>query len=87
MTDKLLSSPHPIRDAAEANPSRRRFVRHMGLAAAALGTLPLAACGGGDDAPAEQFAHGIASGDPLADRVMLWTRVTPPVGHTGDIPV
>ena len=27
MTDKLLSSPHPIRDAAEANPSRRRFVR------------------------------------------------------------
>ena len=87
MTDKLLSSPHPIRDAAEANPSRRRFVRHMGLAAAALGTLPLAACGGGDDAPAVQFAHGIASGDPLADRVMLWTRVTPPVGHTGDIPV
>ncbi|MFX6888019.1 PhoD-like phosphatase N-terminal domain-containing protein, partial [Acinetobacter baumannii] len=59
----------------------------MGLAAAALGTLPLAACGGGDDAPAVQFAHGIASGDPLADRVMLWTRVTPPVGHTGDIPV
>ena len=59
MTDKLSSSPHPIRDAAEANPSRRRFVRHMGLAAAALGTLPLAACGGGDDAPAVQFAHGI----------------------------
>jgi len=24
------------------------------------------------------FAHGIASGDPLTDRVMLWTRVTPP---------
>ncbi len=24
------------------------------------------------------FAHGIASGDPLADRVILWTRVTPP---------
>jgi alkaline phosphatase D len=22
------------------------------------------------------FAHGVASGDPLADRVMLWTRVT-----------
>jgi hypothetical protein len=21
--------------------------------------------------------HGVASGDPLADRVMLWTRVTP----------
>ena len=23
------------------------------------------------------FRHGVASGDPLADRVMLWTRVTP----------
>ncbi len=23
------------------------------------------------------FAHGVASGDPLADRVILWTRVTP----------
>ncbi len=23
------------------------------------------------------FAHGIASGDPLADRVILWTRITP----------
>lgn len=25
---------------------------------------------------AQTFAHGIASGDPLADRVILWTRVT-----------
>lgn len=24
-----------------------------------------------------QFLHGVASGDPLADRVVLWTRVTP----------
>ena len=31
--------------------------------------------------PADQwdlpFLHGVASGDPLADRVVLWTRVTP----------
>ena len=88
MTHPLLpSSSHPIRDAAAADPGRRRFVRQLGVAAAALGTLPLTACGGGDDAPAVQFAHGIASGDPLADRVILWTRVTPPAGHTGDIPV
>ena len=26
------------------------------------------------------FAHGIASGDPLADRIVLWTRVAPPEG-------
>ena len=25
-----------------------------------------------------RFRHGVASGDPLADRVILWTRVTPP---------
>lgn len=24
------------------------------------------------------FLHGVASGDPLNDRVVLWTRVTPP---------
>jgi len=27
------------------------------------------------------FAHGVASGDPLADRVMLWTHVSLPRGH------
>lgn len=26
------------------------------------------------------FAHGVASGDPLQDRVVLWTRVTPDAG-------
>jgi alkaline phosphatase D len=28
------------------------------------------------------FQHGVASGDPLADRVILWTRVTPPDAAT-----
>ncbi len=27
------------------------------------------------------FLHGVASGDPLANRVILWTRVTPPPGR------
>jgi len=27
--------------------------------------------------PAVAFNHGVASGDPLSDRVILWTRVTP----------
>jgi alkaline phosphatase D len=33
-------------------------------------------------APAESatFEHGVASGDPLSDAVILWTRVTPPAG-------
>jgi alkaline phosphatase D len=29
------------------------------------------------------FQHGVASGDPLQDRVILWTRVTVP--HPGDV--
>ena len=29
------------------------------------------------------FLHGVASGDPLTDRVMLWTRVTPRMGVEG----
>ena len=31
-----------------------------------------------------RFAHGVASGDPLVDRVILWTRITPSVGERGD---
>ncbi|MCD8518186.1 MAG: PhoD-like phosphatase N-terminal domain-containing protein, partial [Flavobacterium sp.] len=33
------------------------------------------------------FFHGVASGDPLSDRVMIWTKVTPPTGSTADIDV
>lgn len=75
--------------SAPADVGRRVFVRQLALGATALGTLPLAACGGSDDddAPAVSFVHGVASGDPLSDRVILWTRITPPAGHTADIPV
>ena len=33
------------------------------------------------------FLHGVASGDPLTDAVILWTRVTQPAGMTGDVMV
>ncbi len=33
------------------------------------------------------FDHGVASGDPLQDRVVLWTRVTPAAANSLDIPV
>lgn len=33
------------------------------------------------------FAHGVASGDPLADRVILWTRITEAVPSAERIPV
>ncbi len=87
MTTTLRPTPHPIRDAALADDGRRSFVRQLALGATALGTLPLAACGGSDSEPEVKFLHGVASGDPLSDRIVLWTRVTPPAGHTADIPV
>ncbi|SDZ85276.1 alkaline phosphatase D family protein [Acidovorax soli] len=80
-----LLQPATATEAA-TDTGRRRFVRQMAWGATALGTLPLAACGGGDD-PEVRFVHGVASGDPLSDRVILWTRVTPAAGATADIPV
>ena len=66
------SKPRP------AGPSRRGFFQRSGGAALALAgaaALPLQAGAAGRSAPA--FEHGVASGDPLTDRVILWTRVTP----------
>ena len=75
-----LLQPAAATDTA-TDTGRRRFVRQMAWGATALGTLPLAACGGSDD-PEVRFVHGVASGDPLSDRVILWTRVTPATGAT-----
>lgn len=36
-------------------------------------------------AGAVAFEHGVASGDPLADRVILWTRITPADPAAGEI--
>lgn len=51
----------------------------LGAAAAAalapIATLGLSPAHAAETAPA--FPHGIASGDPLPDGVLLWTRVTP----------
>src|SRR6185369_7757176 len=51
--------------------SRRELI----AALAALGVAPSAFAR--DDEPHFTFPHGIASGDPQRDRVILWTRVTP----------
>jgi alkaline phosphatase D len=58
--------------------NRRDFFKRSGSAATAMvslsGMLPLATHGA---VIQTVFQHGVASGDPLADRVILWTRVTP----------
>ncbi len=69
--------------------SRRSFFRRAG--GASLGVMALSALGGCQggrngtlggvgpvtDREAVSFLHGVASGDPRSDRVILWTRVTP----------
>jgi alkaline phosphatase D len=56
--------------------SRRQFIH----AAATAAAWPLAAHARQTPAAGQGglFRHGVASGDPLSDRVILWTRVTPP---------
>ncbi len=67
------------------NLDRRTFLKRAGLAGPAIAAVaaglprPAAAA---DDALAP-FLHGVASGDPLQDRVILWTRITPPALHDG----
>ncbi|CAM5409263.1 phosphodiesterase/alkaline phosphatase D [Streptomyces avidinii] len=81
MTSQLSSSAPE--SAPEPTPRRRTVV----LAAAATAALaPMAALASGTaraaaNAPAAPaFLHGVASGDPLPDGILLWTRVTPAEG-------
>ena len=54
---------------------RRAFLDFSARAAAAAGAVPLVrgVSALGQERP---FRHGVASGDPLADRVLLWTRIS-----------
>src|SRR5687767_15911173 len=62
--------------------SRRDFL----ASSLALGAYPLV--GRAQNAASNAvFRHGVASGDPLTDRVILWTRVTPATRETGSIDV
>lgn len=55
--------------------SRRRFVLGAAYALTFGAGLGLAGCGGGHEEGGQRFGYGVASGDPLPDRVILWTRV------------
>ncbi len=63
--------------------TRREFIKISALSAGLLViSTGLSGCGEEDikdvlsDAANVSFNHGIASGDPLADKVIIWTRVT-----------
>jgi alkaline phosphatase D len=72
---------------SESGLGRRAFLKTVGAAS----VLSVGGCAddGGEaaafaraaaalatESPGRVFQHGVASGDPLADRVVLWTRVT-----------
>jgi alkaline phosphatase D len=67
----------------QSSPAPRRVFLRQVCATALVGATGLgsAACSstatGGGELAGVEFLHGVASGDPLDDRVILWTRVTP----------
>ncbi len=67
-----------VKNARPAGASRRDFFKRGGaaVALAAVPLLPAQARRPGDAPEASMFQHGVASGDPLSDRVILWTRIT-----------
>ncbi|MFK0228955.1 alkaline phosphatase D family protein [Streptomyces sp. NPDC090303] len=67
MTSRFISSA----------PTRRSVVKAAAATAAVAPVLLGAASPALADTGAPAFLHGVASGDPLPDGVLLWTRVTP----------
>ncbi|WP_133491750.1 alkaline phosphatase [Alcanivorax sp. 24] len=74
--------------------TRRDFIRASALGmGAVVVSSGLTGCGGSsssnnnDDGRQVAFHHGVASGDPQTQGVILWTRVTPEDGNTAPVPV
>src|SRR5262245_54180280 len=71
--------------------TRRGLLKGVGAVTAAGFSPALAACSSDDDdkpvppGPENLFQHGVASGDPLPDAVILWTRVS--AGSTAPVDV
>ncbi len=77
--------------------NRRDFLRASALAAGSIvissglqGCFSSSSSSSSSENDAERelaFRHGVASGDPLTDRTIIWTRVTPLDGRSADISV
>ncbi len=81
MTSRIDNNSVAPAEVSERSPDasrapRRRTVVKAAAATAAL-AAPLAAIPAARAADGPAFLHGVASGDPLPDGVLLWTRVTP----------
>ena len=66
--------------------TRREFIQTATASAAAI-PLAIRAQQSAGEVTSRLFRHGVASGDPLTDRVMLWTRVTPPATQSATTPI
>ncbi|MGW0313780.1 alkaline phosphatase D family protein [Streptomyces flavidovirens] len=63
-----------------SSPSRRTVVKAVAATAVSVPVVAGTSAGAAAAAVAAQgpeFLHGVASGDPLPDGVLLWTRITP----------
>ncbi|TQV72782.1 alkaline phosphatase [Aliikangiella marina] len=71
--------------------TRRQFVRNtmvgMGGVVVSAGLATTMTGCALDELNKARFMHGVASGDPLTDRVILWTRVTPQEEHIDKVRV
>ena len=61
--------------------TRREFLRTSSLFAGAVLLGPRVSWGSDTDLDPAPFEYGVASADPTADGVVLWTRVSEPVTH------
>ncbi|MCT1516819.1 alkaline phosphatase D family protein [Dietzia cercidiphylli] len=73
----MHSAAHPGASTSPTGLDRRTVLKAGALAGAAAGTSALAGRSAVASADVGVFRHGVASGDPMPDRVILWTRVTP----------
>src|SRR3954462_10812549 len=73
-----------------ASPGRRRFLTTgaavLGAAASAQLWLPGTARAAESTLPDGVFSLGVASGDPLPDGIVLWTRLAPDPLNGGGMP-
>lgn len=84
----LVEKNPPVDQRNEFALNRRDFMRQLcSSSVLATVTVGMIGCSSIDQnnsaAPTVDFQHGVASGDPLSDRVILWTRVTPHVFNEG----
>jgi len=80
MTENHKSGIAPTRST-----TRRGALALLGLGGAAACSPSVETFRSGEASASGTFEHGIASGDPMATSVILWTRVTP--SETGSVSV